>query len=123
MAGDSSGDEDLVLEVAGAIDPASDGFGVKGTVSAVHVAAISPKPEPIPVSDQFFACIAQEIGRRIVAVSRTTPRPTTSTVQQVASQDVETRSLNRAMRLTRDAVYAWVNVLTGPAIVTVSHSR
>ena len=40
---------------------------------------------------------------------RPTPRPT--------------RELNRAVKLTRDAVYAWVNVFTGPALVTVTQSK
>ena len=74
------------------------------------------------VGEDLCAGIAYELNRRneglcIPALSLAKAQgPKISPPQ--ASPD-----LSRAVRLTRDAVYAWVNVFTGPAVVTVSQSK
>lgn len=42
--------------------------------------------------------------------------------QQTPAAPVAAHDVNRAVRLTREALSAWVNVLTGPALVTVSRT-
>ncbi|QEH33479.1 hypothetical protein OJF2_19810 [Aquisphaera giovannonii] len=51
------------------------------------------------------------------------PAVATASVEVSTAAASPPTDLNRAVRLTREAMYAWVNVFTGPAVVTVSQSR
>ncbi|APW60021.1 hypothetical protein [Paludisphaera borealis] len=55
-------------------------------------------------------------------VSGKSMEPSVVATQTVHKSDAPRPEVNRAVRLTRDALYAWVNVLTGPALVTVAPS-
>ncbi|MDR3619827.1 MAG: hypothetical protein P4L85_10800 [Paludisphaera borealis] len=56
-------------------------------------------------------------------VSGTSIEPSVIATQTVVQKsDAPRPEVNRAVRLTRDALYAWVNVLAGPALVTVAPS-
>lgn len=121
--GDSWDRDDLSLEVTGELGTARDGFGTwrKSTMS-INVAA-NRSLESLPTTGTLFGGIAYELTRRTESMPRPAVTVTPAITPKVASSVSETPNLNRAMRLTRDALSAWVNVLTGPAIVTVSHSR
>lgn len=119
-------DEELVLEVANELVPADDGFGTWQELSRS-----GPAPRPVlaegslalvPASDQFFGCIAFELSRRSLSFHPVPARQAATTAARVAKNAADAPDLSRAVRLTREAVYAWVHVLTGPAIVTVSHN-
>jgi hypothetical protein len=61
------------------------------------------------------------LNRQNEGIAIPTPISSLTKVKKAApSTPLPTRELNRAVRLTRDAVYAWVNVFTGPALVTAS---
>ncbi len=117
--------DDLDIEVAGELAPAQDGFGIP----AQRVRSITPRIQMAGAKQPFEPLIAEGVstlvdelnrqhdGLDLIATAHETPSPT------VASSSRPGRSLSRAVELTRDAVYAWVNVLSGPALVTVSSSR
>ena len=92
------------------------------TAAKAPVAAATPRFEPLEVSCDYYEGTAFELNYRNDGFSI----PAESAVQ-TAKTDVPAphsgRDLSRAVKLTRDAVYAWVNVFTGPALVTVSQSN
>ncbi len=112
---------DLDIEVAGELVRQDDGFGAPPKATKAPVTAAKPRFEPLEVSRDYYVGTAFELnfcndGLIIPAESAV----------QTAKTDVPAphsgRDLSRAVMLTRDAVYAWVNVFTGPALVTVSQS-
>jgi hypothetical protein len=118
--------EELVLEVANELVSADDGFGTWQELSRS-----GPAPRPVltegslalvPASDQFFGCIAFELSRRSLSFHPVPARQAAMTAARVAKSAADAPDLSRAVRLTREAVYAWIHVLTGPAIVTVSQN-
>jgi len=116
--------DDLDVEFAEALLPQDDGFGADAPSAVKRVPALVPRLrfEPLEVGPELSVGIAHELNRRSEGLKQaipgipTAPRVATSTPRP-------TRELNRAVKLTRDAVYAWVNVFTGPALVTVSQSN
>jgi hypothetical protein len=112
---------DLDIEVAGELVRCDDGFGVPAPARKPPVLIAKPRFEPLEVSGDFYVGTAHELNRR----NDGTHIPAES-LAHTAKADVSAPhsalQLNRAVKLTRDAVYAWVNVLTGPALVTVSQS-
>src|SRR5208337_1362843 len=111
--------DDLDIEVAGELVRQDDGFGAPAPAAKVPLTAATPRFEPLEVSCVYYVGTAFELnfcndGFNIPA----------ETVVHAAKIDVPAphsdRELSRAVKLTRDAVYAWVNVFTGPALVTVS---
>ena len=115
---------DLDIEVAEALLPLDDGFGVFAPATARKAPAPAPvvRFEPLKVGSQLSVGIAHELNRRNEGLQLSAPAfPTAPRV--ATSTPHPTRELNRAVKLTRDAVYAWVNVFTGPALVTVSQSK
>ena len=77
------------------------------------------KFEPIEVANELYVGVAYELNRRndginvpSAAVARSKP--------PVKKPTPPAPELSRAVKLTGEAVYAWVSVLTGPALVTVS---
>jgi hypothetical protein len=123
-----NGLEDLDIEIAGALAPSNDGFGVwtvqtKPAPRSAGVPTVGRRTEPLPVSDQIFGAMALEIHRRFDGFRLPTAPPSPTPSPKLASGPRPSRALSQAVSLTREAVYAWVNVFTGPAIVTVSHSQ
>jgi hypothetical protein len=101
--------EDLFIDLAGELIRESDGF------------ADRPRFEPIEPGEDLYPGIAYELNRRNEGIEI----PLSSLAQTKtndAPAPLPVRELDRAVKLTRDALYAWVNVLTGPAVVTVSKS-
>ena len=121
--------EDLFVETAGELPAVADGFAP----APLEAKLVKPKPapamapaaiaarkfEPIEVADELYVGVAYELNRRndgiidpCVPVARSKPpskKPTPPAPE-----------LSRAVKLTGEAVYAWVSVLTGPALVTVT---
>jgi hypothetical protein len=114
--------DDLDIEVAGELVQEDDGFGAPARAAKAPATATTPRFEPLEVSCDFYVGIAFELNFRNDGLSI----PAESAVE-TAKTDVPAphsgRDLSRAVKLTRDAVYAWVNVFTGPALVTVSQSN
>jgi hypothetical protein len=129
--------EDTVIEVAGEVTTLNDGFGswtvpARPAVGTSAASAVERAFGPFPMSNQLFGGIAFELSLRLQAANRLAlaadpvPAPATAVnakAPSVVSASPSSKGLRRAVSLTREALYAWVNVLTGPAIVTVSHSR
>jgi len=117
--------EELEIEVAGELVPEEDGFGRAGQRSLWlenrAEAADLMRPFDPRVADNLSTLVnelnRQNDGLELSATKSSTPAPS------IASSSPPSPSLSRAVELTRDAVYAWVNVLTGPALVTVTSSR
>ena len=114
--------DDLGIEVAGELVRQDDGFGAPAPARKASVTATTPRFEPLEVSCDYYVGTAFELNYRNDGLSI----PAESAVH-TAKTDVpalhSTRDLSRAVKLTREAVYAWVNVFTGPALVTVSQSN
>ncbi|MGA2702835.1 MAG: hypothetical protein ABSH35_17295 [Isosphaeraceae bacterium] len=114
--------DDLDIEVAGELVREDDGFGAPARAAKAPVTAATPRFEPLEVSCDYYMGTAFELNFRNDGLSI----PAESAVE-TAKTDVPAphsgRDLSRAVKLTRDAVYAWVNVFTGPALVTVSQSN
>jgi len=112
---------DLDIEVAGELVRCDDGFGVPAPARKPPVLVAMPRFEPLEVSGDFDVGTAHELNRRNDGI-----HIPAESLARTAKADVpaphSARQLSRAVKLTRDAVYAWVNVLTGPALVTVSQS-
>jgi hypothetical protein len=106
--------DDLDIEVAGELVRQDDGFGAPAPAAKAPLTAATPRFEPLEVSCDYYVGTALELnfptdGFNIPA----------ETAVHTAKIDVpaphSARELSRAVKLTRDAVYAWVNVFTGPA--------
>ncbi len=114
--------DDLYIEVAGELVWQDDGFGAPAMAAKALVAAAKPRFEPLEVSYDYYVGTDFELNHRNDGLSI----PVESAVQ-TAKTDVRAphsaRDLGRAVKLTRDAVHAWVNVFTGPTVVTVSQSN
>jgi hypothetical protein len=105
-----------------------DGFAV----AWIPFATVAPSPaptqapraagrfEPLDVQDNGESRFADELNRRSEGFDD--PAPSIASVRKtdISFNLPPARELNRAMKLTKDAVYAWVNVFTGPALVTAS---
>ena len=76
--------------------------------------------EPLEVEDNVESRFADELNRRSEGFDSPAPTIASARRTDVSFNPPPARELNRAMKLTRDAVYAWVNVFTGPAVVTAS---
>jgi hypothetical protein len=115
---DASRESDL--EVASII-PFDDGFGsvvVQPTVTKPP-APVVPRFEPLVVGEVRQMGVAYELNRRsdgqgTLAATLARPQPAK------LPRDESSPDLSRAVKLTRDALFAWVNVLSRPAVVTVS---
>lgn len=114
--------DDLDIEVAGELVRQDDGFGAPAPARKAPVTAATPRFEPLKVSCDYYVGTAFELNCRIDGSNI----PAESAVR-TAKTDVpaphSARDLSRAMKLTRDAAYAWVDVFTGPALVTASQSN
>ena len=114
--------DDLDIEVAGELVREDDGFGAPARAAKAPVTAATPRFEPLEVSCDYYVGTAFELNFRNDGLSI----PAESAVE-TAKTDVPAphsgRDLSRAVKLTRDAVYAWVNVFTGPALETVSQAN
>jgi hypothetical protein len=105
-----------------------DGFAV----AWIPITRVSPSPapaalpraaglfEPLEVDDNVESRFADELNRRSEGLDIPAPTIASSRRNHVGFNPPPARELNRAMKLTRDAVSAWVNVFTGPALVTAS---
>ena len=90
--------------------------------------ASKPRFEPLETGPEQPVGVAYELNRRSEGLHDSSP-PLPAALSIAASPSPSsstprpTRELNRAVKLTRDAVYAWVNVFTGPALMTVTQSK
>ena len=114
--------DDLDIEVAGELVRQDDGFGAPAPAAKAPLTAATPRFEPLEVSCDYYVGTAFELNFRNDGFNIPA-----ETVVHTAKIDVpaphSARELSRAVKLTRDAVYAWVNVFTGPALVTVSQAN
>jgi hypothetical protein len=107
--------DDLAVETTDALDRPTDGFATTGPIATVAARTF----EPIEVGDALDVGVANELNRRHDGIVATTDVADASGKAPAAPRPA-TRELSRAVRLTGEALYAWVSVLTGPALVTVS---
>lgn len=113
-------DDGLIIE--------HDGFAVAWVPFAKVVPSSAPAPalqapghfEPLEVEENVESWFADELNRRSEGFDN--PAPTIVGVRKTDAgfNPPPARELKRAMTLTKDAVYAWVNVFTGSALVTAS---
>ena len=121
-SGSNARDEDLDIEVAGELIPFDDGFGTHAPIRKPSISAATPRFQPLEVSHSYYVGTAYELNSRNDGL-RLPVQTIVSTTKTETPASAPTHDLNRAVKLTREAVYAWVNVFTGPALVTVSQSR
>jgi hypothetical protein len=83
--------------------------------------------EPAPAAEALFAetpepaAAEATIGLAELPADVFAPDEPTVEALVMAEADPASPEVNRAVRLTREALSAWINVLTGPALVTASH--
>ena len=103
--------DDLDIEVAGELVRQDDGFGAPAPAAKAPLTAATPRFEPLEVSCDYYVGTAFELNFRNDGFNIPA-----ETVVHTAKIDVpaphSARELSRAVKLTRDAVYAWVNVFT-----------
>jgi hypothetical protein len=105
-----------------------DGFAVAWIPFGSVTPSPAPAPEhqaaghfePLEVEDNVESRFADELNRRSEGFDVPAPSIASARRSDVGFNPPPANELNRAMKLTRDAVYAWVNVFTGPALVTAS---
>lgn len=112
-------DENLYAGVAYALNHGADGLTVPPTD-----ARPSRGFEPLEVGNDLYTGVAYELNRKAEGLDPSTaPETTRLTLAQVG----ETKSLEsadrltHAVRLTREAMNAWANLLHGPAVVLITH--
>jgi hypothetical protein len=113
---------DSNIEMVGEPDRQDDGFGNSPIVTVAPASSATPSFKALEVESDCYVGIAYELnscGDGLHVPAEQGVRTTRNDLPAPHSA----REISRAMRLTREAVYAWVNVFTGPALVTVSRSN
>jgi len=83
-------------------------------------AASEPVTNALEVGEDLYPGIAYALNREAEGLGLNEsiqPRPAAPVAQPANS----TSSLSQAVKLTREAVYAWANLLHAPAVVTINH--
>ena len=111
--------DDLSIEVAGELERQDDGFGACPPARTALVIAAKPAFDPIEVECDYEVGIAFELNSRNDGLNMPA-EPVVQTTKNDLPAPQSAREISRAVQLTRDAVYAWVNIFTGPALLTVS---
>ena len=114
--------DDLDIEAAGELVRQDDGFGAPAPAAKAPLTAATPRFEPLEVSCDYYVGTAFELNFRN-EVFNIPAETVVHTAKIVVPAPQSAHELSRAVKLTRDAVYAWVNVFTGPALVTVSQAN
>ncbi len=114
--------DDLDIEVAGELVRQDDGFGAPAPPRAAPVVAAVARFEPLEVEYDYYAGTAFELNFRNDGLNLPA-HPVLHTTKTDLPAPQSAREISRAVKLTRDALYAWVNIFTGPALVTVSDSN
>jgi hypothetical protein len=73
-----------------------------------------PSFEPLEVGDDIYSGEAYALNRGAEGIAAPATAPASE------PENVDER-LTNAVRLTREAVFAWASLLHGPAVVTISH--
>jgi hypothetical protein len=106
--------DDLADDPAYALNHATDGLTMPTVVVDCRAAAF----EPIEVDESLDKDTAYALNRDSDGLGVLAPL-------QIAVEPVrpvrQNSRLHQAVRLTREAVYAWANLLHGPAVVTLAH--
>jgi hypothetical protein len=114
--------DDLDTEVAGELVWQDDGFGAAAQARMAPVIAATPRFDPLEVECDDYLGTAFELNFRNDGFNLPA-EPDVHTTKTDPPAPQSAREISRAVKLTRDAVYAWVNIFTGPALVTVSQSN
>ena len=114
--------DDLDIEVAGEPEQQDDGFGTPAPTKKAPISAAHPQFDRLEVNCDYYVGTAFDLNSRNDGLCIPT-EPVVHTANTDVPAPQSAREISRAVKLTRDAVYAWVNVLTGPALVTVSQSN
>ena len=139
MAGDETAASESGLDLPGQVAMSVSDALFQGLAEALVVAERSlPEPpaaplatdleargevafEPMDLPEELETGIAFELNRRNDGIGLSWPREGSSAGQLGSVAGVrEDRDFDRAVRLTRDALFAWVHVFTGPPLVTAS---
>ncbi|MFO0908530.1 MAG: hypothetical protein U0794_09235 [Isosphaeraceae bacterium] len=109
-------DESFATDLACVLNRASEGLDIRRPAPA--------RDELIRVEDDLANDVAYALNREaegltvfpktIVSETKPTPEPTSELA-------APSNRLSHAVRLTREAVFAWAKVLHAPAVVTISH--
>lgn len=96
--------------------------GAEGVESPVVSVVPARALEPIDVLEDLYTGTAYALNRQSEGLDVATPCP--APTQLVGERTVSVGGdgrLSQAVRLTREAVYAWASLLHGPAVVTLAH--
>ena len=96
----------LVADLA-PVEPAPTALLAETETKAAPVEA--PEFDPMEVGDDLYPGLAFALNREAEGIVLAPPAPAASRSEQWA----------QAIRLTREAAYAWANLLHGPAVVTI----
>ncbi|WP_165064184.1 hypothetical protein [Paludisphaera rhizosphaerae] len=105
--------------------PGFEGLDPSAVVEDVALAEddLLPAPEAVTDSTMSYAeavAAMNDLPDNVFAPFDEVPAEPVVVETAPAAEPVAGRDVNRAVKLTREALSAWFNVLTGPALVTVS---
>jgi hypothetical protein len=117
--------ENLYEGVAYDLNREAEGLTLVVTTVAPKASPAVPRFEPMQVADDLYEGVAYALNREADGLS-------SGARNEVASGTIAKRAekpqssgehgrLTHAVRLTREAVFAWANLLHGPAVVTLAH--
>jgi hypothetical protein len=116
--------EDLDSGLAYELNRESEGLNVTLLIAERRVSAKSAKSEPIEIAEDLYLGIAYELNRGAegldLPAEQARAEKTSTQFEDLARTPTETPFIH-AVRLTREAVFAWANLLHGPAVVTIAH--
>jgi hypothetical protein len=109
-------DEDLYPGVAYALNREAEGLNLTPPAPPEDIAAF----EPLVVGDELYPGVAYALNREAEGLNLPMTEPVASESHAIRRPVGQTGGLIHAVRLTREAVYAWANLLHGPAVVTLA---
>jgi hypothetical protein len=111
--------EGMIEDKSESATPARANPAIVGSSGSMMVVKSKPSFAPIEVADDLYVGVAYELNLRGERAEQ--PGITIASVKLPPSNVTPSvRELGRAVKLTREALSAWFNVFTGPAIVTAS---
>lgn len=113
--------ENLDTGVAYALNHAAEGLSITGTAGVPHP---STRFEPMENGEDLYSGVAYDLNRGAEGLETAAPTVTSRVTLAQNGQTNAPGSTNRlthAVRLTRDAMNAWANLLHGPAVVLITH--
>ncbi len=101
---------------ASVVDAMATEFATERILVEGLASGASPQLEPLELGDDFDTLEAYALNRAAEGIGFVAPE-----AKRPAARNSRGSRFTNAIRLTREAVFAWANLLHGPAVVAISH--